>query len=116
MSKTVVDQLRANLAQFTATERRVAHQLLADWPMAGLQSATDLARTTGVSTPTVLRLAARLREAGSGGSLVTLLCDRGERYEDTVFDRAWLRAHGVDLDPWLAALRATLASGRCDWP
>ena len=60
MSKTVVDQLRANLAQFTATERRVAHQLLADWPMAGLQSATDLARTTGVSTPTVLRLAARL--------------------------------------------------------
>lgn len=60
MSKTVVDQLRANLGQFTATERRVAHQLLADWPMAGLQSATDLARTTGVSTPTVLRLAARL--------------------------------------------------------
>ncbi len=67
MSKTVVDQLRANLAQFTATERRVAHQLLADWPMAGLQSATDLARTTGVSTPTVLRLAARLGYASYPG-------------------------------------------------
>ena len=67
MSKTVVDQLRANLAQFTATERRVAHQLLADWPMAGLQSATDLARTTGVSTPTVLRLAARLGDASYPG-------------------------------------------------
>ena len=67
MSKTVVDQLRANLAQFTATERRVAHQLLADWPMTGLQSATDLARTTGVSTPTVLRLAARLGYASYPG-------------------------------------------------
>jgi DNA-binding MurR/RpiR family transcriptional regulator len=67
MPKTVVDQLRASLAQFTATERRVAHQLLADWPMAGLQSATDLARTTGVSTPTVLRLAARLGYASYPG-------------------------------------------------
>lgn len=67
MSKTVVDQLRANLAQFTATERRVAHQLLADWPLAGLQSATDLARTTGVSTPTVLRLATRLGYASYPG-------------------------------------------------
>ena len=68
MAQTVVDQLRARLAQFTATERRVAHQLLADWPMAGLQSATDLARTTGVSTPTVLRLAARLGYASYPGS------------------------------------------------
>ena len=72
--------------------------------------------SSGTNLVAMLQLAARLREAGTGGSLVTLLCDRGERYEDTVFDRAWLRAHGVDLDPWLAALRATLASGRCDWP
>ena len=72
--------------------------------------------SSGTNLVAMLRLAARLREAGSGGSLVTLLCDRGERYEDTVFDRAWLGAHGVDLDPWLVALRATLASGRCDWP
>lgn len=67
MSKTVVDQLRASLARFTATERRVVHHLLADWPMAGLHSATDLARHTGVSTPTVLRLATRLGYASWPG-------------------------------------------------
>lgn len=60
MSQTVVEQLRECLSRCPATERRVAHQLLADYPMAGLQSATDLARSVGVSTPTVLRLVGRL--------------------------------------------------------
>lgn len=60
MTQTVVDQLRESLGSFPATERRVAHRLLADYPMAGLQSATDLARGVGVSTPTVLRMVARL--------------------------------------------------------
>ena len=60
MALHVVDALREQLASFPATERRVAHRLLADYPMAGLQSATELARAVGVSTPTVLRLVARL--------------------------------------------------------
>jgi DNA-binding MurR/RpiR family transcriptional regulator len=60
MSQTVVDQLRESLGSFPVTERRVAHRLLAEYPMAGLQSATDLARAVGVSTPTVLRMVARL--------------------------------------------------------
>ncbi len=60
MAQTVVDQLRESLGNFPATERRVAHRLLAEYPMAGLQSATDLARAVGVSTPTVLRMVARL--------------------------------------------------------
>ena len=71
--------------------------------------------SSGTNLVAMLQPAARLREPGAGGSLVTLLCDRGGRHGDTVFGRTWLRAHGVDLDPWLAALRATLASGRCDW-
>lgn len=60
MTQTVVDQLRESLGSFPVTERRVAHRLLADYPMAGLQSATDLARVVGVSTPTVLRMVSRL--------------------------------------------------------
>jgi len=58
--QTVVDQLRQSLGNFPVTERRVAHRLLAEYPMAGLQSATELARAVGVSTPTVLRMVARL--------------------------------------------------------
>lgn len=60
MSDTVVDQLRDNLAVLPATLRRVAMRLLADYPMAGLSSASELARSVGVSAPTVLRLVARL--------------------------------------------------------
>ena len=44
MSQTVVDKLRDSLSSFPATERRVAHRLLADYPLAGLQSASELAR------------------------------------------------------------------------
>ena len=60
MSQTIVDKLRDGLDAFSATERRVAHRLLAEYPVAGLQSATDLARNVGVSTPSVLRLVSRL--------------------------------------------------------
>ena len=60
MTQTVVEQLRDSMVRCPATERRVAHRLLADYPMAGLQSATELARAVGVSTPTVLRLVTRL--------------------------------------------------------
>jgi DNA-binding MurR/RpiR family transcriptional regulator len=58
--QTVMERLRDGLAGFSATERRVAHRILADYPVAGLQSASDLARETGVSAPTVLRLVARI--------------------------------------------------------
>lgn len=67
--------------------------------------------SSGTNLVAVLTLATRLREAGVGGSLVTLLCDRGERYADTVFDRAWLARQGLDIDPWLGALRSALATG-----
>ncbi len=60
MSQTVVDQLREGMDRFTPTERRVAHRLLAEFPVAGLHSATELARQVGVSTPTVLRMAMHL--------------------------------------------------------
>ena len=60
MTRAIVEKLREGLEDFSATERRVAHQLLAEYPVAGLQSATDLARAVGVSPPTVLRLVGRL--------------------------------------------------------
>lgn len=60
MSETIVERLRQSLSALPATERRVAMRLLADYPMAGLGSASELARTVGVSVPTVLRLTTRL--------------------------------------------------------
>ena len=54
-----------------------------------------------------------LREAGQTGSIVSLLCDPGERYDRTLYDPQWLARNG--LDPALAevALRGVIASG--DW-
>ncbi|MBS0456197.1 MAG: PLP-dependent cysteine synthase family protein [Proteobacteria bacterium] len=64
--------------------------------------------SSGTNLVACLRLAAAMREVGQGGAIVSLLCDRGERYDDTLFAPAWLAAHGIDLAPWCASLRACI--------
>ncbi len=54
----------------------------------------------------------RCAPAARRGSIVSLLCDLGERYDETLFDRAWLVGHGLDIEPRLRALREHL-SLRC---
>jgi len=68
--------------------------------------------SSGTQFVACLRLAAAMRARGERGSIVSLLCDRGERYAETLFDRAWLHAHGIDSAPWEARLRAVLREGR----
>ncbi|MGQ9368549.1 PLP-dependent cysteine synthase family protein [Azospirillum sp. ST 5-10] len=67
-----------------------------------------LGRRVGGSTGTnffgLCCLAARMRGAGRGGSLVTLLCDGGERYGGTYYDEGWMRASGLDTAPYEDAL------------
>ncbi|MBS0192819.1 MAG: PLP-dependent cysteine synthase family protein [Proteobacteria bacterium] len=67
--------------------------------------------SSGTNLVACLRLAARMRAAGQGGAIVSLLCDRGERYEQTLFDPAWLATHGIDLTPWRARLQACIVAG-----
>ncbi|WP_395392782.1 PLP-dependent cysteine synthase family protein [Novosphingobium sp. BL-8A] len=63
-----------------------------------------LGRRVGGSTGTNLWACARIVEemhaAGQQGSIVTLLCDGGERYGCTYYDEAWLAGRGLD---WRAA-------------
>jgi DNA-binding MurR/RpiR family transcriptional regulator len=49
---------------FTPTERKAAHVLLANYPVAGLETVAEFAGRAGVSAPTVLRFVSRL---GFGG-------------------------------------------------
>ena len=71
--------------------------------------------SSGTNLVACLQLAARMHACGQRGSIVSLLCARGERYDATLFDPDWLRRHQVDIAPWRAALQATLANGRwCD--
>ncbi len=55
--------------------------------------------------------AGQMRDAGRAGSLVTLICDSGERYRNTYHDDAWLAAQGLDLAPWTARLERFFATG-----
>ncbi len=56
--------------------------------------------STGTNLIGALHLAHELREAGQQGSIVTLLCDRGDRYADSVYDDEWVSARGLDLSRW----------------
>jgi len=71
-----------------------------------------LGRRVGASTGTnlvgVLHIAREMHQRGQQGSIVTLLCDGGERYGHTYFDDDWLAAQGIDLQPHLDELRALL--------
>jgi cysteine synthase len=58
--------------------------------------------SSGTNLVACFEIAASMRARGERGSIVTLLCDRGERYAETVFNRDWLGKHGLDIDPWLA--------------
>lgn len=69
---------------------------------------TQLGRKVGASTGTnmwgALQLAAQMRSAGQTGSIVTLLCDSGERYLETYYNPQWVAANIGELAPSQAAL------------
>ena len=60
--------------------------------------------STGTAMWGALRLVAAMREAGEAGSVVTLLCDGGERYTSTYYDDDWLAAQGIDIAPYAGTL------------
>ena len=53
-----------------------------------------LGRKVGASTGTnmvgVLKVAQKMAEKGQSGSIVSLICDNGERYANTYYDESWL--------------------------
>jgi len=59
-----------------------------------------LGRRVGGSTGTnfigVLQLAHRMRAAGQRGSIVTILCDSGERYAHSYYNPDWYAERGID--------------------
>lgn len=45
------------------------------------------------------------------GSLVTLICDSGDRYTATYFDERWLASNGLDVAPWRERIEKFLDTG-----
>ncbi|WP_159618550.1 PLP-dependent cysteine synthase family protein [Arthrobacter zhaoguopingii] len=89
---------------------------------ASVAAARHLKRLTGLhagpSTGTnlwgVWQLAAAMRAEGRAGSIVSLMCDSGDRYAGSYEDDAWLRGRGLDPEPFEAVLEEFFATGR--WP
>ncbi|USU10882.1 PLP-dependent cysteine synthase family protein [Sphingomonadaceae bacterium OTU29THOMA1] len=73
-----------------------------------------LGRSVGGSTGTNLvacaTIVAEMAAAGEHGSIVTLLCDGGDRYACTYYDDDWCVRHGVAWDKAAAGMRAFLGS------
>ncbi|MFE9428166.1 PLP-dependent cysteine synthase family protein [Kitasatospora sp. NPDC006697] len=70
--------------------------------------------STGTGLWSALRISAEMRERGERGSVVTLICDPGDRYLDKYYSDAWLAEQRLDIAPHLQALEAYLAGA--DWP
>ena len=64
--------------------------------------------SSGTNFAACLRLAEAMRARGDSGSIVTLLCDRGERYRETLYDPDWLAERGVNPSAALKVLRARI--------
>ena len=60
--------------------------------------------STGTNLWGALQVAREMRDRGEEGSIVTLMCDDGERYLDTYYDRAWVEEEIGDIAPYSQAL------------
>ncbi|MEQ3554203.1 PLP-dependent cysteine synthase family protein [Pseudonocardia nematodicida] len=72
--------------------------------------------STGTNLWGVYQLVAGMIRDGRTGSVVTLLCDGGERYRHSYYDDGWVAGQGMDLAPYTATLERFLATGRWEPP
>ncbi|WP_240809701.1 PLP-dependent cysteine synthase family protein [Actinomadura sp. WMMA1423] len=74
-------------------------------------SGRSVGGSTGTNMWGAAELIAQMRARGERGSVVTLICDGGERYAGTYGSDAWLEERGLDIAPYRAALDAFLKTG-----
>lgn len=60
VGESLAERVRRGLKALTKAERRVAHALLEDYPVAGLETVARFAERAGTSGPTILRFTGRL--------------------------------------------------------
>jgi cysteine synthase A len=63
-----------------------------------------LGGSSGINVAGAVRMA---RELGPGKTIVTVLCDYGNRYQSKLFNPEFLRGKGLPVPPWLAERTST---------
>jgi cysteine synthase len=67
--------------------------------------------STGTNVWGAFLLVAEMLSRGERGSVVTLICDGGDRYAGTYYSDAWVGEQGLDLAPYADVLQTFLESG-----
>jgi cysteine synthase A len=67
--------------------------------------------STGTNVWGAFLLVAEMLARGERGSIVTLICDGGERYAGTYYSDAWVGDQGMELAPYTEALETFLERG-----
>jgi len=79
-----------------------------------------LFRRVGGSTGTnffgLCWIAARMIKKGQEGSLVSLICDSGDRYASTYYSPDWLRENQIEIEPYREILETFLDTGHLKIP
>jgi cysteine synthase A len=100
----------------------VIHSMLKISDAASIAAARVLSRllgrrvggSTGTNFIGVLWAANEMCTQNEKGSLVSLICDSGERYIGTYFNEEWLRRQEIDTRPFEAMIEDTLRTGDFD--
>ncbi len=67
--------------------------------------------STGTNVYAALQIAAELDARGQRGSVVSMICDSGERYLASYYSDDWIAGKGFDLAPWTRRLEGFLETG-----
>ncbi|MFX4285628.1 PLP-dependent cysteine synthase family protein [Janibacter sp. G349] len=73
---------------------------------------TRAGASTGTSLWAALRIVSEMVRAGETGSVVSLICDPGERYLDKYYSPQWLADEGIDIEPYEGRLEQLMRTGR----
>lgn len=70
--------------------------------------------STGTGLWSAFKIVSEMLAAGRTGSVVTLLCDPGDRYLDKYYSDAWVTGQGLDVTPYAVTIDTFLTAGT--WP
>lgn len=68
--------------------------------------------STGTNVWACAMIATEMAQRGEAGSIVSILCDDGARYADTIFDADWLAGRGLDIAPPRERIATFFDTGR----
>ncbi len=105
---SVAELVRAGMDRLTAAERKAAHILLANYPVAGLETVAEFAARANVSAPTILRFVGRLGFASYPEFQKELRGELDARHLPPL-SKAAGAGEAFNADDFLARFRAAIA-------